>query len=361
MLFSNEEYLDMLLIYGKADCNSRRAQRLYRDKFPNRRVPNPRSFVAVAQRVRDTGSVVPQIQNRGPQRSNEVLEAEDAILQIVDVNPSVSTREIARAVGVSQFTVHRTLREMQLRPYHIQRVQCLTINDYQPRLVFCQWLIQQCTLNPQFSSNILATDEACFRRSGILNYHNSHTWDVENPHTVRQDHIQQQFCLNIWAGIIGNKLIGPFILPARLTGIRYRHFLENTLPNLLDDVPLETRLNMWFLHDGAPPHISVEVRRHLNQTFPDRWIGRYAPVQWPARSPDLNPLDFYLWGHLKAKVYQEEIRDIEHLRARVFEAAEEIRMNEDMLATVRVNWLRRCEACICANGGHFEHLCKTRQ
>ncbi|KAJ4428267.1 hypothetical protein ANN_24284 [Periplaneta americana] len=42
-------------------------------------------------------------------------------------------------------------------------------------------------------------------------------------------------------------------------------------------------------------HFSLDVRRHLNATFPGRWIGRDGTA-WPPRSPDLNPLDFYLWG-----------------------------------------------------------------
>ncbi|EZA48673.1 hypothetical protein X777_13179, partial [Ooceraea biroi] len=40
----------------------------------------------------------------------------------------------------------------------------------------------------------------------------------------------------------------------------------------------------------------------LNESFPDRWIGRGGRISWPARSPDLMPLDFFLWGHLKNEV-----------------------------------------------------------
>ncbi|KAJ4429330.1 hypothetical protein ANN_26334 [Periplaneta americana] len=38
-----------------------------------------------------------------------------------------------------------------------------------------------------------------------------------------------------------------------------------------------------------------------------RWIGRGGPVAWPAQSPDLTPLDFFLWGCMKEKVYQTEV------------------------------------------------------
>jgi hypothetical protein len=61
---------------------------------------------------------------------------------------------------------------------------------------------------------------------------------------------------------------------------------------------------MWFMRDCAPPHFSRAVRDVLNNIYHDRWIGRGGPTAWPPYSmPDLNPLDFYLCGHLRAFVY----------------------------------------------------------
>lgn len=34
-----------------------------------------------------------------------------------------------------------------------------------------------------------------------------------------------------------------------------------------------------------------------------RWLGGGGPVSWSARSPDVNPVDFFLWGHLKDIIY----------------------------------------------------------
>ncbi|EZA60089.1 hypothetical protein X777_13914, partial [Ooceraea biroi] len=44
------------------------------------------------------------------------------------------------------------------------------------------------------------------------------------------------------------------------------------------------------------------ARNILNESFPDRWTGRGGRISWPARSPDLTPLDFFLWRHLKHEV-----------------------------------------------------------
>lgn len=132
----------------------------------------------------------------------------------------------------------------------------------------------------------------------INNFHNQHLWDTENPHGIVESGHQYRFSLNVWGGIIGPCLIGPIFLPALLNGQNYHNFLVNTLPLHLIDVPINLRRRSWFMHDGAPAHFSRLVRNWLGQPFVygDHWIGRGGPIAWPPRSPDLNPLDFFLWG-----------------------------------------------------------------
>lgn len=77
------------------------------------------------------------------------------------------------------------------------------------------------------------------------------------------------------------------ILPNRLSGLVCLVFLRDILPKLLEHLPLEASLEMWFQHDGAPAHFSVVLREYTNTNYGDRWIGRGGPVVWPARSPDL--------------------------------------------------------------------------
>jgi len=73
----------------------------------------------------------------------------------------------------------------------------------------------------------------------------------------------------------------------------------------LDDVSLDIQERMFFQQDGAPAHNAIIVRQYLNQIFPNRWIGTNGVVSWPARSPDLMSLDFFLWGYLKTAVYAD--------------------------------------------------------
>jgi hypothetical protein len=78
----------------------------------------------------------------------------------------------------------------------------------------------------------------------------------------------------LWAGIFGDILIGPHVLPHRLTGKHDQYYLLPDLSKLLEDVPLAVRERMWYMHEGAPAHCSRAVRDILNNTYHDRWVGR---------------------------------------------------------------------------------------
>jgi len=51
--------------------------------------------------------------------------------------------------------------------------------------------------------------------------------------------------------------------------------------------------------------------------WPGRWIGRRGAVEFPPRSPDLTPLDFYLWGTLKDVVYRRKPATLAALREEI--------------------------------------------
>ena len=85
---------------------------------------------------------------------------------------------------------------------------------------------------------ILFTVEAQFNCDGVNNTHNSHVWADENPHATVKSNFQLRFSVNVWCAVLDDHLIGPFILEGRLTGEAYLRILQEELPRLLEDVPL---------------------------------------------------------------------------------------------------------------------------
>ncbi|GFX34877.1 uncharacterized protein TNCV_2328171 [Trichonephila clavipes] len=51
---------------------------------------------------------------------------------------------------------------------------------------------------------------------------------------------------------------------------------------------------LWFQQDGATCHTARATIDLLKDTFGDRLISRFEPVNWPPRSCDLTPLDYFL-------------------------------------------------------------------
>jgi hypothetical protein len=105
---------------------------------------------------------------------------------------------------------------------------------------FCEWLHQHAA-DELSLHNILWTVEACFTCEGVFNVYNSHLWARDNPYVIRERGYQVCFSVSVWAGIVGDIVVGPYLLPDRLTAQRYRDFLETVLPGLLEVVSLAVR------------------------------------------------------------------------------------------------------------------------
>nr|CAI5818484.1 unnamed protein product [Callosobruchus analis] len=231
----------------------------------------------------------------GRSKHVRTAEAEENVLNLVAEDSSTSSRLVATQLGISKSTVNRVTREQQLHPYHLQPIQALLPPDYAARVHFCEIIRHKRQEDLYFTSRILFTDDA-FTRSGVTNLHNRHVYADVNPQAIVERHFQHELRINVWMGVVENMLIGPFRLPIRLNGENYLYFLQNNLPQLLENDPLELRRNMWFMQDGAPAHFTRAVRNHLHEHYPGKWIGRGAdaPIQWPPRSPYLAPCDFFL-------------------------------------------------------------------
>lgn len=106
--------------------------------------------------------------------------------------------------------------------------------------------------------------------------------------------------------------------------------------------------------DGAPAHKTNATRQYLDNRY-NEWIGFNGTILWPARSPDLTPLDFFLWGTLKDMVYKERCNNIDELREKINEGVRVLNEGGTIINYKR-SLLKRYTLCIAQNGGHIEHL-----
>ncbi|GFX45222.1 DUF4817 domain-containing protein [Trichonephila clavipes] len=86
----------------------------------------------------------------------------------------------------------------------------------------------------------------------------------------------------------------------------------------------------------------------LKDTFGDRLISRFGPVNWPSRSSDLTPLDYFLWGYVKSLVYADKSQTLDHLEDNIRRVVAGKR--PQMLEKVIENWTSRLD-CIRGSRG----------
>src|SRR5678815_5688794 len=175
------ELTDMIMCYGAANGNGRRAHLMYRERFPHRNHPHHTMFVRLHQRLRDNGTLRPRCIGGRP-RNTRTPAFEEEMLERVANDPSTSTRAIAHAMGTNQSSVVRVLQEQSFHAYHLQKVQGLGPNDFAPRVQFARWFLQRSIANQAFPAHVFFTDEECFTRDGYFNSRNSHIWDKDNSH-----------------------------------------------------------------------------------------------------------------------------------------------------------------------------------
>jgi hypothetical protein len=301
-------------------------------------------FTRVHQHLREKGSF-PSVNRHAERQVQRNVEDDEQIDMVQQTR--TSTRRISARLCIPCMRFWRMLFTDGMYPYHIQRVQHLEPADICSRLDLCRWI----NSNPHVIRYVLFTDEALFMRDGVNSTRNSYLWGHDNPHGTIESNYQHRSSVNVWCGFIGDQLIGPFIFPQRLTGAIYANILRDELPALVENVPLQ----MYYQHDGAPPHFSQVVRQYLDHKFPNRWIGRRGTQNWPPWSPDLNPLDYHAWGYMKAMVYEQKGNTREELVHRIFSAARSIN-NAAVLRKVTSYLVTRVRKCMQADGGHFENL-----
>ncbi|GFT63676.1 uncharacterized protein TNCV_871051 [Trichonephila clavipes] len=75
-----------------------------------------------------------------------------------------------------------------------------------------------------------------------------------------------------------------------VNGDRYRAMITNFFIPEWNNQDVQ---ELWFQQDGATCHTARATIDSLKDTFGDRLISRFGPVNWPPRSCDLTQLDYF--------------------------------------------------------------------
>lgn len=360
MVYTLNERVEIVFIYGSQNQCLRSTARVFNEKYPGKNLTH--QYVShLVSKFRETGSVG-NIKRSG----NVVLDdlAQIEVLGQTTTNPTTSLRKLSVATGLSYTSVRKVLKSNKFHPYKVQILHELNEDDFDRRVQFCEHLTALLHENCNLLKNICFSDECTFHLHGQVNKHNCRYWSDVNPHLFVEGESQWPEKINVWAGIFGDKIVGPLFIEGNINGENYLNMLQESVDPLITEI-VENEVDeqgilfhdenlVHFQQDGAPPHYCGNVRRWLDEKFPNKWIGRRGPIEWPARSPDLTPLDFFLWGHLKSVVYKTQPVDVNELRNRIIEECRAI--PREVFRNVRAEFENRLYYCLQKNGEHFENL-----
>lgn len=357
MIFTHIDRYNMFVTYCQCNFNCGLAAVEYRNRFPQALQPNKTLFRKLATELKNNGSFL-----KKKTRMNSVTNNINKVNRVINYvrnknaeNLETSLREIQVACRINKTSARKILKKNGYRCYRAKKVHNLQAEDKPRRTTFCRWLLEKKRADPLICSKILWSDEANFSNNGFFNRNIHYKWTSENTHWHRPTGFQNRFSINVWLGILGTNLIGPYFYDGHLSGQRYLNFLRNEFNEFLDDLPLENRHNFeYFQQDGAPPHNSHICVDYLDEILPQHWIGTNGFIRWPPRSPDITPMDFFLWGYIKDKVFSTTPQNVEDLKARIQQACNTV--TPEMLSNVLNAVPRRARLCIRNRGGHFEHL-----
>lgn len=219
-----------------------------------------------------------------------------------------------------------------------------------------RWALERLGEDQMFSSKILFSDEAHFWLNGYVNKQNCRIWDEEQPEEVQELPLHPEKT-TVWCGLWAGGIIGPYFFKneegrnVTVNGARYRAMITDYL---LPEIEARNLNDIWFQQDGATCHTARATMALLREHFDEQLISRFGPVNWPPRSCDITPLDYFLWGYVKSRVYMNKPNTIEELEANITRVIREIPV--EMLERVIENWNLRLDHLNRSQGQHLKEI-----
>ena len=105
-----------------------------------------------------------------------------------------------------------------------------------------------------------------------------------------------------------------------------------------------------FQQDSAPTHHARATVEYLRQATPEF----ISPDLWLPNCPDLNLVDYKIWGCVQERAYQKPICDVDQLKQCLVEVWSDVQ--QTVVNAAIGEWRKRLWVCIRVKGHHFEHL-----
>ena len=199
-------------------------------------------------------------------------------------------------------------------------------------------------------ANVIFTDEMRATLDGPDGWRRG--WILEGqgaPNVIRRQ--QGGGSIMIWGGIVKNRFIGPFKVEkgVKMNSQNYTTFLSANFLPWYRSQSRAFKLKCMFMHDNAPSHAAKYTQAFLTS----KGIKNDKIMQWPANSPDLNPIE-NLWAIIKRRLYPDvkQYKNIDDLWAALQKVCDDLQPEEIENLTQSMD--DRLFRVVQANGRHIK-------
>ena len=250
--------------------------------------------------------------------------------------------------------------DLHLFPYKIQVMQSLTEEHKKKRVSMAKMFNNKMEAQPRWIQNVWFSDEAHFHINGVVNRQNFRYWGSENPNLKPQEKPLHSPKVTAWVAMSSKGLIGPYRFEDQrgsTVTVNQHNYQEVVLKFKQEVVSRNLGVrSAWFMQDGATCHTAISTRETLKKEFGTRIISGKTDFPWSPNSPDLNPLDYFLWGYCKDNVYKDSPRTLTELKREI--EAHISTITTLMCKKVIQNFGIRLNRVITQKGSHIEHILK---
>jgi len=271
----------------------------------------------------------------------------EAVKEEFKVNPTKSMNKLAAESSVSRRTIGRVVHDdLGLRSFSRVQKHLLTSRQKDIRLErskkLLNWLKSNASTVKIFSDKKVFTVDMAFnsRNDRFVTKNKSDVIPV-----MRTKHPASTMALGIIASNGKKMPVHFFPQGMRVGAAEYLDVLQTKIKPWIESE--FAGVDYVFQQDSAPAHGAKTVQEWMGQNL------QFWPKElWPSSSPDLNPLDFAVWGVMDARARATSHANVNSLKASIEEAWDE--MSPDFIIKSCRSFRPRLEAVIAVKGGHIE-------
>ncbi|KAJ8960050.1 hypothetical protein NQ318_009489 [Aromia moschata] len=206
MPLNERDRIEILMMIGVGDRMRTQQEvcRLFHEMHPDREPVSQSTVSRIERKYRELGHVR-DAPRQGRPKINENVQ-QDVILSALE-NPHCTVRQVSRDLNIGKSSVSNIFKKVKYHPYRVRLIHELAEDDFDRRTEFCEYMMDHNNQNNGFIANILFSDEATFFLNGHVNRQNTRYWSQENPHWMQEYHTQHPQKVNVWAGIVRNRII----------------------------------------------------------------------------------------------------------------------------------------------------------